>query len=271
MKLGKTVLITILMIVLVSNLALTEAKIVRIKGSSTVLPIAESCAEAFMTKHPNTKVAVSGGGSSVGIKAVATGEADIGTASREVKKSEIKTYKQCNFVDHKIALDGVAVIVSKEIYDSDVKALSIKQIRDIYKGEINNWKEVGGPDKEIFVNEREEGSGTRDTFMEVIDLEETQADKANAHNSDVKQAVAGSDKAIGYVGLGYVGEDTPAIAVDGVFPSKVTIRKGTYKITRSLHMYTNGKPTGIVKEFINFVLSKEGQRIVEEEGFLGIR
>jgi phosphate transport system substrate-binding protein len=271
MRLRKAILAIILMMVLVSGLALAETKIVRIKGSSTVLPIAESCAEAFMKKHPGIRVVVAGGGSSVGIKAVATGEADIGTASREVKKSEIKTYKRCDFIDHKIALDGVAVIVSKNIYDSGVKSLSIKQLRGIYKGEINNWKEVGGPDKEIFVNEREEGSGTRDTFMEAIGLERTLADKGNAHNSDVKQAVAGSDKAIGYVGLGYTGGSTPAISVDGVFPSKVTIKKGTYKIARSLHMYTNGRPAGAVEGFIEFVLGEEGQRIVEEEGFIRIK
>jgi phosphate transport system substrate-binding protein len=117
----------------------------------------------------------------------------------------------------------------------------------------------------------ERGSGTRETFMEAIGLVESQADKSNAHNSDVKQAVDGSDKAIGYVGLGYAGKNTPAVSVEGVFPSEKTIKKGTYKIARSLHMHTNGKPTGAVGEFIKFIMGEEGQKIIEEEGFIRVK
>ena len=242
---------------------------ITIKGSSTVLPIAERCAEEFNAVHNDIKVTVAGGGSGLGIKSVATGEADIGDASREVKQSEIDEYGDI-FVDHKIALDGVAVIVSKAIHDAGVTDITLDQLKGIYDGSISNWQELGGPDKEIFVNEREEGSGTRDTFMDIVDLDETAADKANSANSQVKQAVSESDVAIGYAGLGYVSDETPALKINGVSPSAATIEDESYPISRSLHMYTNGEPTDAVEEFLNFVMGSEGQAIVEEEGFISI-
>jgi len=247
-----------------------DEKTITIKGSSTVLPVATLCAEEYMNKHDNVRIIVSGGGSSLGIKSVGTGDADIGDASREIKQSEIDAYPDVNFVDHKIALDGVAVIVSKEIYNSGVTDISLEQLKAIYNGTINNWNILGGPDEEIFVNEREEGSGTRDTFMELVDLEETNADIAHSANSQVKQAVSNSQVGIGYVGLGYVDEDTPALSIDNVSPTSETIQLGTYPISRSLHMYTNGEPSGEVKKFLDFIMGPEGQAIVEEEGFIPI-
>ena len=242
---------------------------ITIKGSSTVLPIAESCAEEFNAVHNDIKVTVAGGGSGLGIKSVANGEADIGDASREVKQSEIDEYGDI-FVDHKIALDGVAVIVSKAIHDAGVTDITLDQLKGIYDGSISNWQELGGPDEEIFVNEREEGSGTRDTFMDIVDLDETAADKANSANSQVTQAVSGSDVGIGYVGLGYVSDETPALKINGISPSAATIKDESYPISRSLHMYTNGAPTDAVEEFLNFVMGPDGQAIVEEEGFISI-
>ena len=246
-----------------------ETTTITIKGSSTVLPIAERCAEEFNAVHNDIKVTVAGGGSGLGIKSVAMGEADIGDASREVKQSEIDEYGDI-FVDHKIALDGVAVIVSKTIHDAGVTDITLDQLKGIYDGSISNWQELGGPDEEIFVNEREEGSGTRDTFMDIVDLDETAADKANSANSQVKQAVSGSDVAIGYVGLGYVSDETPALKINGISPSAATIKDESYPISRSLHMYTNGEPTDAVEEFLNFVMGSEGQAIVEEEGFISV-
>lgn len=247
-----------------------ERTTVTIKGSTTVLPVAEGCAEVFNKQNEDVKVIVAGGGSSLGIKSVANGEADIGDASREVKPSEIQQYSNVNFVDNKVALDGVAVIVSKDIYDSRIIDLTLDQVKGIFNGSIDNWNQVGGPDSEIFVNEREEGSGTRSTFMENVGLEETTADKSSSSNSAVKQAVKGSNKAIGYTGLGYVDSSTPGIAINGVEPTSENIKAGSYPLSRSLHMYTNGEPTGAVKDFLDFVLSEEGQQIVEQEGFISV-
>ena len=272
-KFGKTSVLLIVGIALgavfLTGCTEQETTTITIKGSSTVLPVAETCAEEFNKLHSDIKVTVAGGGSSLGIKSVANGEADIGSASREVKQSEIDQYGDI-FIDHVIALDGVAVIVSKTIYNAGITDITLDQLKGIYNGSISNWQTLGGPDEEIFVNEREEGSGTRDTFMEIVDLEETNADKANSANSEVKQAVAGSNKAIGYVGLGYVSDQTPALKINGVKPSAATIKDGSYPISRSLHMYTKGEATGAVKEFLDFVMGSEGQAFVEEEGFISI-
>jgi phosphate transport system substrate-binding protein len=264
-----------------------EQTTVTIKGSSTVLPIAETCAEEFMKANPNVQITVSGGGSSVGIKSVANGEVDIGDASRDAKPSDVEDIDGVEFsdlYDNVVSYDGIAVVVSPNVYENGVTALTMDQIYDIYTGEISNWNELGGPDLEIFVNDRASTSGTRATFVELIESDEGDAledfeknggtlavDNVNQENSNVASQISGNQNAIGYVGLGYVDEETcPAVAVDGIVPSMNTVKDGSYPISRSLHMYTIGEPTGLVKEFIDFVQSEAGQEIVEEEGFIPI-
>lgn len=240
---------------------------ISVKGSTTVLPVASSCADQFNKQNEDIKVLVSGGGSSVGIKSVATGSADIGMASREVKQEEIEKYGE-KFNDHVIAYDGIAVIVSKNIYQSGVEGLSIEDVRKIYTGEVNNWQEFGGPDKEIFVVTREAGSGTRAVFYETIGIDEEAVDMAGSGNARVKQAVSNSEKAIGFLGLGYAGGEVEALKINGVEPTAQTVKSGEYPIKRSLHMYTWEETSEGEQEFLNFVLSEDGQQIVEEIGYI---
>ena len=264
-----------------------EQTTVTIKGSSTVLPIAETCAEEYMAANPNVQITVAGGGSSVGIKSVANGEVDIGDASREAKASDVENIggvELSDLVDNVVAFDGIAVVVSPNVHDSGVTALTMDEVYQIYAGEISNWNELGGPDLEIFVNDRASTSGTRATFVELIKnasgyaLEDFEVDggtlavdNVNQENANVVTAVSGSQQAIGYVGLGYVNEDTcPAVSIDGTIPSTATVKDGSYPISRSLHMYTLGEPTGLVKDFIDYVQSEDGQEIVVEEGFISI-
>jgi len=264
-----------------------EQKTVTIKGSSTVLPIAEICAEEFMKANPNVQITVAGGGSSVGIKSVANGEVDIGDASREAKASDVENIEGVelsDLVDNVVAYDGIAVVVSPNVYNTGVTELTMEQVYQIYTGDISNWNELDGPDLEIYVNDRASTSGTRATFVELIEnntgyaLEEYEedggtlaVDNVNQENSNVVTAVSGSQQAIGYVGLGYVNEETcPAVEVDGVLPTTTTVKDGSYPISRSLHMYTLGEPTGEVKNFIDYVQSQEGQDVVVEEGFISI-
>ncbi len=289
-NISKIMLITISLItlttILITGCIETGTTTITIKGSSTVLPIAETCAGEFMNANPNIQVTVAGGGSSVGIKSVANGEVDIGDASREAKASDfedIDGVELSDLVDNVVAYDGIAVVVSPNIYNT-VKSLTMDQIYQIYTGNISNWNELGGPDLEIYVNDRASTSGTRATFVELIENSEGNAledfevdggtlavDNVNQENSNVVTAVSGSNQAIGYVGLGYINEETlPAVSVDGVLPSTSTVKDGTYPISRSLHMYTLGQPTGAVKDFIDFVQGTEGQNIVEEEGFIPI-
>lgn len=258
---------------------------ISIKGSSTVLPIAEICAEEYMKLNDNILITVAGGGSSVGIKSVANREVDIGDASRAAKASDVEDIEGVelsDLVDNVIAYDGIAVVVSPYIKNNNVTGLTMEQIYMIYTGEISYWSEVGGPDLEIYINDRASTSGTRATFVELIenssgyaleDFEEDggtlAVDDVHQENSQVVSAVSLNQNAIGYVGLGYVNEETcPAITVDGVLPSTTTVKDGDYPISRSLHMYTLGQPTGAVKDFIDYVKSDEGQDIVEEEGFI---
>jgi len=264
-----------------------EDTTVTIKGSSTVLPIAEICAEEFMNMNPDVQITVAGGGSSVGIKSVANGEVDIGDASREAKASDVENIdgvELSDLVDNVVAYDGIAVVVSPNVKDNGVTALTMDEIYQIYTGDITNWNELGGPDLEIYVNDRASTSGTRATFVELIENSEGNAledfeedggtlavDNVNQENSNVVTAVSGSQQAIGYVGLGYVNEDTcPAVTVDGVLPSTSTVKGGSYPISRSLHMYTLGQPTGLTKDFIDYVQSEDGQEVVVQEGFITI-
>ena len=264
----------------------SETSTISIKGSSTVLPIAETCAEEYMKDNENIQITVAGGGSSVGIKSVASGDVDIGDASRDAKASDVEDIEGVeldDLVDNVVAYDGIAVVVSPNIYET-VTGLTMEQVYLIYTGNISNWNQVGGPDLEIYVNDRASTSGTRATYVELIensagyaleDFEEDggtlAVDNVNQENSNVVTAVSGSQQAIGYVGLGYVNEDTcPAIDIDGVYPSTQTVKNGDYPISRSLHMYTLGEPTGAVKDFIDYVQSDAGQDIVEEEGFIKI-
>ena len=252
--------------------------VLKVRGSSTVFPIISRCAEAFNAEQGDIVVKVSGGGSDRGIEAVATGKADIGMSSRKIKDSEIGKYGD-RFVKYPIAKDGIAIIVSEDVY-RDVTGLTIEELKGIYAGEIKNWKEFRGPDRRIVVVGRSIGSGTRDLFME--SRFGSRDEKAKGvimgaeDNSEMRMIVEGSDAAIGYVGCGYVKllsiERGPrVIAINGVIPREGTIESGSYPLIRRLYMYTWDGTSLEEKAFIDFVLSEEGQKIVEDSGFVRIR
>ncbi len=253
----------------------TEAAPVTVAGSTTVMPLVEACAEEFNKIQSEVRVTVTGGGSGVGIKNAAEGLADIAMASREAKPDEIAAYGD-SFEKFPVAYDAIAVVVSKPIYESGVTALSRQQVAAIYSGEIANWMEVGGPDERIYVVAREVGSGTRDTFNEMVmvgvEAETQGVTTYHGSNAEVKTAVTKSDKAIGYLGMNYVeGGALRAVAYDGVMPSSETIKDGSYPLSRALDLYTFGDPSPDAKEFIDFILSDEGQNIVVYSGFVPVR
>jgi len=233
---------------------------IQIAGSTSVQPLSEELAKAFMAKHPDVKINVSGGGSGAGIKGVTEGTVDIGASSRELKPEEKGKVKE--FV---IAKDGIAVIVNPK---NPVDNLTMDQIRDIYAGKITNWKEVGGKDAPITVVTREEGSGTRGAFTEIVMGKEKITDKAVVQNSTgaVRTAVASNENAIGYISLGALSPEVKALkVVDGVEATKDNVLKGTYKLSRPFLYLTKEEPKEVVKAYIDFVLSPEGQKIVEKE------
>ncbi|MBP2144958.1 phosphate transport system substrate-binding protein [Methanofollis sp. W23] len=245
---------------------------ISVTGSTTVLPVAQLTADLFMDTHPKTEVRVSGGGSSVGIQAVGSGTAEIGMASRDLKSSEKTRFP--DLVRHVVALDGIALIVHPS---NTVGALTTAEVKAIYKGETTNWKEVGGPDETIVVVGRDSASGTREFFhdlvMEKEDFVATQLEKNS--NGAIQQTVAQTPGAIGYVGLGYLDDSVKAVNIEvsgtQIEPSVATVTSGQYPIARSLTMFTNGEPTGLVQEYLDFILSPDGQMIVEEEGFVPVQ
>jgi phosphate transport system substrate-binding protein len=247
-----------------------------VSGSTTVLPLGSLAAEEFNAAQSGIQVSVTGGGSGVGIKNVAAGISDVAMASRHVKDSEKEANPNKEFVEHLVAYDAICIAVSKAVYDAGVTELTLDDLRAIYNGEIKNWAQLGGENKDIYVLAREVGSGTRDTFNEMVmgsDKAETPGVTTNhGSNAEVKTALTRSDKAIGYLGLNYVQDgDLGVIALDGVIPTDETVRDGSYPLARELFMVTYGEPSEEASAFLEFVTSDEGQALAHELAFVPIR
>ena len=234
-------------------------------GSTTVQPIATAAADAFMEDNPGVTITVQGGGSGTGVTQVGQGTVDIGNASREVKSSEMETYP--DLVPTAVAADGIAVVLNPS---NPVVSLTLEQVSAIFTGTITNWSQVGGDDGSIVVVVREDGSGTRATFEELVhdDIDSVSSALQKPSNGAVKTTVSQTPDAIGYIGLGYIDNSVKALRVDGILPSENSVIDGSYPISRNLYMITDGEPEGLAKEFIDFVLSAEGQQLVSEEGFI---
>jgi phosphate transport system substrate-binding protein len=240
-----------------------------IKGSTTVLPIAQGTLEAFMKKNPGVQISLSGGGSGEGIKALIDKTTNIATSSREIKKEEIALAetKGVKPVAHVVANDAIIPIVHPK---NKVTNLSIDQLSQIYQGKITNWKEVGGEDLKIVVISRDSSSGTFESWDHFVMKKAKVTPKAQmlASNGALVTAVAKNRYAIAYLGLGYVNKSVKPLQVDGIMGSVETALSKKYPMSRELYMYTNGEPTGDVAKFIAFVKSAEGQKIVVKEGFV---
>jgi phosphate transport system substrate-binding protein len=265
-------LLIALLIGSIGSLMVMAKETVRVSGSTTVLPLAEAGAEAFNAEQSDYEVLVSGGGTGVGINDVAAGNSQIGMASREVTKDEKSQFGD-KFEENMVGYDGIVIAVSKQIYDSGVTSLSKDQVMKVYSGEIKNWKDLGGPDEQILVVAREAGSGTRDTFNEDImgsKAAETSGVNSVANsNAEVRTAITGSNKAIGYLGFSYAEDGTlGVITLDGVKPTKETIKEGSYELNRKLYFYTFAGAKPGAKAFIDFMIGSEGQKIAEENGYV---
>ncbi len=246
-----------------------------IAGSTSVQPLSETMAHAFMESNPDTTIEVQGGGSGQGIKSVEEGIADIGSLSREVKDEE----KVSIATEYVIAKDGVAVVVNPDVAVDD---LTLEQIRAIYAGEITNWKEVGGADKTITVVTREEGSGTRGAFTELTGVLTEDASGKEVDNTTaealvqpstgaVMETVSTTPDSIGYVSLGSLNDSVKVVKVEGIKATIETVLSGEYKIQRPFVYVVGGEVSEAAQAFIDFALSEEGQTIVEENGFVPVK
>ncbi len=263
-----------LLIILISGLAGVNAfaGTVTVKGSTTVLPIAQACAEEFMNENTGTDISVQGGGSGAGIAALLDATTDIADASRPIKDEELNKAVSRGIIPraHVVARDGIAVIVN---LSNSIAGLTQGELKDIYTGKISSWSSLGGGSDKIVVISRDSASGTFETFNELaLDKAKVRPDALlQASNNAVVSAVAKTPGAIGYVGLGYVTPQVKAVPIDGVKPTKETVLSGQYSLSRSLFMYTNGEPQGETRAFIDFVLSATGQKIAEENGYIGLK
>jgi phosphate transport system substrate-binding protein len=252
------------------------------KGSDTIVNIALAWAETYREVDPSVSIAVTGGGSGTGIASLINGTVDIANASRSMKENEIEDARSNGIepVEHVVAIDALAVIVNLE---NPVSELTIAQLADIYTGRITNWSGVGGNDAQIILVSRETNSGTHVYFLEEV------VRKGEKENSDIfapqtllmpssvgiTSEVRRNPNAIGYDGLGYVDplhEKMLSVALDGespyVPPTTMTAKEGTYPLSRDLYMYTAGEPSGAIAEYLRWILSPPGQKIVEDLGFV---
>ncbi len=245
--------------------AAAENEIV-VTGSTTMLPIAEIAGEMFHDRYPDKKVLVSGLGSSAGIETVAAGSSDIGTSSRELKPAE----EQLGLHDTPIAFDAIAVIVHP---DNPIGEMTTDEVRAIFSGEIENWSELGGRDREIGLVNRDEASGTREAFRNIVmgDIPFDRTAAVLPGTGQVRSVVSNAPGAIGYISLGFVNDEVKAVTIDGVMPTAEAVVTGEYPVQRLLHFFTAGPPTGLAKEYIDFVLSTAVQdTIIQEAGFTPI-
>lgn len=245
---------------------------ITITGSTTVLPITQRAAEAFMDIHEDISISVRGGGSGVGIAALIDGRCDIADASRPIKTEEIKIAREkgVNPKAHIIARDGMAVVVNPE---NSIDSITIDELKKIYTGKIENWKELGGIDKSIVIISRDFSSGTFEVFKELVLGGEKVKDGALmlASNKAVATTVSNTPDAIGYIGLGYLSDAVKPLKVNGVEPTEEKVKKGEYKLARPLFMYTDGETEGVIRSFLDFVFSPQGQKIAKEVGYVPVK
>jgi phosphate transport system substrate-binding protein len=260
--------------VLAAMLTTLAAKEVMVKGSDTMLNLAQRLAEGFMAANPDVTVSVTGGGSGVGINAIISGETDIANSSRAIKSKEVSTARSngVNPVEYPIAIDGVCIVVNAA---NTIDKLTVSQLGQLYQGKIANWSALGGPNKKVSLYGRQPSSGTfvyvRD---EAVKGEYAPSMRQMNGSAQIVEGVKADEGAIGYVGVGYARE--PGIKVLSLSKDgssyyspldKEAVDAGDYPLARPLFQYTNGKVKGDAKVLVEFELSEAGQKIVEEEGF----
>jgi len=256
---------------------------IQIKGSDTMVNLVQAWAEKYMEENPKEFVAVTGGGSGTGLSSLISGTCDIAMSSRNIKEKEISLARQKGVDPYeiKVALDGLAVVVNPK---NPVSKLTMEQLAQIFTGRISNWKEVGGDDKKIVILSREVNSGTHVYFKEHVlrkgdpNSKEEFAPTALMLPSSqaIADEVANNPAAIGYYGMGYISTRQKPIFVakdeksEYESPTIENVVNGRYPISRPLFLYTNGQPQGVVKKFVDYALSKEGQEIVLKTDFVPV-
>lgn len=275
----KTLGVLLFGLVLMITSSAQAQKVLQIKGSDTLINLVQTLAEQYMEEHPGYYISVTGGGSGTGIAALMNNKCDIANASRLMKAKEVAKATE-NGVDLKrvvIAMDGLSVITNG---NNPVDKLTVDEIGQIFRGDITNWKDVGGEDRPITLYGRQSNSGTFVFFRDkLLKGDYSQSMNRMNGNAQIVESIKQDRSGIGYVGVGYVKTATGLNIVrvasnkGGYYASplnKMDVKEGKYPITRPLNQYINGIPTGDTKKFLEYQLSAAGQRVVEAEGFFTI-
>jgi len=266
-----------------SAFAAKDKNSIQVKGSDTMVNLGQAWAEKYMEKNAGDFVAVTGGGSGTGLSSLLSGTCDIAMSSRNIKEKEIALAKQkgINPNEIKVALDGLAVVVNP---GNPIGKLTLAQLADIFTARVTNWKEVGGKDEKIVVLSREVNSGTHVYFKEHVLRKNDPNNKEEfaptalmlSSSQAIADEVAGNSAAIGYYGMGYISKKQKPLAIakdeksEYEIPTIENVINGKYPISRPLFLYTNGIPEGLVKKFVDFTLSKEGQDIIIATDFVPV-
>ena len=283
---GSVVLTLMVMGLVLGGMVKVQAQnMIQVKGSDSEVNLVQRLAEVFMKKNPGVNIAVTGGGSGTGIAALINKQTDIANSSRDLSSKEDESAKQAGVHPFRIvvATDGLSAIVHPE---NPVKKLTLEQLGKIFKGEITNWKEVGGKNAKISLYGRQSNSGTFVFFREfVVKADYSPHMKSMNGNAQIAEGIKKDKDGIGYVAVGYVvngkGEVMPGVKLLDISkdaqsvaysPANMeNVMSGRYPISRPLNHYTNGKPTGKLLDFIQFEISEEGQKIVQQEGFFPVQ
>ena len=277
MKTTKLKIAGILVVIMTIGFSFTTANKITIKGSDTMVILSQQWAEAYMKKHPETTIQVTGGGSGVGIAALINGSTDIANSSRPMKPGELEKIKakyNKNGIEIACAKDGLSVFLNK---GNVVSELTVEQIGAIFSGKITNWKQVGGADAKIQLYGRESSSGTFEFFKEhVVKTDFSPSCQTLPGTAAIVNAVKKDKYSIGYGGAAYA-EDVKDCKVKkdakskGILPTAANIKNKTYPISRYLYMYLKSKPTGETKKFIDWILGSEGQKMIATVGYFPVK
>ncbi|MCX5633915.1 MAG: phosphate ABC transporter substrate-binding protein [Phycisphaerae bacterium] len=279
----KLYLITVTLLAAAAVFAGRDKNLVQIKGSDTMVNLGQAWAEKYMEQNTTDFISVTGGGSGTGLSSLISGTCDIAMSSRNIKNKEIELAKKkgINPYEIKVALDGLAVVVHPK---NPVSKLTLDQLADIFTGKITNWKQLGGSDSQIVILSREVNSGTHVYFKEHVLRRNDPASTAEfapsalmlSSSQAIADEVAGNPAAIGFYGMGYISNKQKALSIakdpnsEFEVPTIENVISGKYPISRPLLLYTNGEPQGLVKKFVDYALSKEGQDIVVKTDFVPI-
>jgi len=256
-------ILLLLLIVFITGACQRSGAGITVAGSTSVEPFAELLAEEYMSRNPASHIYVQGGGSTAGVEAAMTRAANIGMSSRSLLP------KEKNLHTLTIAKDAIAIIVNPK---NPIHDLSMDQVRSVFSGNVKNWSELGGLPRPIVLVNREEGSGTRESFQKfVMEKEEISLDSLVQNtNGAIRQVVSNDLNAIGYLSLGLVNDQVKALKISGIKPDLTNIESGRYALVRPFLFVLDGEPTGEVKAFLEFVLSPTAQKLLAKEGLVPV-